>query len=142
MPRPILHLLCLSVVAVANFAMPPAIAKADPSLPIESGKVLRQLNLSDSQLLAMRNVRQKYGQEIELLRQRLKQQRQELEVMLSSNATAEQLRAKYQQTNSLRQQISQLRFERALAMRSILTPDQRAKLAEILQSRRRGRPKL
>ncbi len=129
-------LLCL--IALASVPAPVAIAQSSAPPPMESRRVLRQLNLSDSQLLQIRALQQRHRQEIQPLRQKLRQQHQELQAMLSSNATPEQLRAKYQEIGSLRQQISRLQFEHTLAIREILTPDQRSRLAEILRSRRRA----
>jgi hypothetical protein len=116
---------------------PAAIAQPSAPLPMESGRILRQLNLTDSQLLEIRSLRQKHQQELQPLHQKLRQQKQELQTMLSSNATPVQLRAKYQEIGNLRQQISRLQFEQTLAIREVLTPEQRTRLAEILRSRRR-----
>jgi len=138
MRRSVSSLLCLCLMTWANVSITPAIAESSPPVPIDSGRVLRQLNLSDSQLLRIRNLRQQHQQAIQPLRQRLRQQTQELQAMLSGNASPEQLRAKYQEIGSLRQQISRLQFEQTLAIREVLTPEQRTRLTEILRSRRRS----
>jgi Spy/CpxP family protein refolding chaperone len=131
-------LLCL--IALTNVSAPVAIAQPGAPPPVESEKVLRQLNLTDNQLLAIRNLRQKHQQKLQPLRQKLRQHRRELQAMLAGDATPEQLRAKYQEIGSLRQQIARVQFEQTLAIREILTPAQRTRLAEILQSRRRFQP--
>jgi Spy/CpxP family protein refolding chaperone len=131
-------LLCL--IALTNVSAPVAIAQLGAPPPVESEKVLRQLNLTDNQLLAIRNLRQKHQQKLQPLRQKLRQHRRELQAMLAGDATPEQLRAKYQEIGSLRQQIARVQFEQTLAIREILTPAQRTRLAEILQSRRRFQP--
>ncbi|MEM7760985.1 MAG: hypothetical protein AAF298_23070, partial [Cyanobacteria bacterium P01_A01_bin.40] len=55
--------------------------------------------------------------------------------MMVGTEPVELLRAKNQQLNNLRQEIGALRFESMLATREILTPQQREKFRDLVNSR-------
>lgn len=119
-----------------SFAEPPA-PPPPSTLPLESRRVIRELNLTDDQLLQIRNLRQKQQEESGPLRNQLRQKQEELQTMLAGNSSPEQLRTKHQEIDQLRRKMSQMQFEQALAIREILTPTQRQRLAEIIRSRPR-----
>lgn len=56
--------------------------------------------------------------------------------MIDDTASSE-VRRQHQQVQTLRQDLSDLRFESMLKMRNVLTPDQREEFAELMQERRR-----
>lgn len=105
--------------------------------PLESGRVLRQLNLSNQQLLEIRRIRNEYSSRIQPLQEQMRQQVRELQQLLASNAPAQELRQKQAQISQLHQQLASLRFEQTLAIREVLTPAQRQQLAELVRRRRR-----
>ena len=73
----------------------------------------------------------------------LRQAHQELQTMLAGNASQDQIRAKHRQLQTLMQQLDDLRFESMLAMREVLTPEQRRIMAQRMQNMRpnpRNRP--
>ena len=53
------------------------------------------------------------------------------ELIASGDAPASEIRTQYEEVESLRQQISELQFERQMAIREILRPEQRAPLRAI-----------
>jgi Spy/CpxP family protein refolding chaperone len=46
------------------------------------------------------------------------------------------MREKHRQIIGLRQQLEEVQFESTLAMREVLTPEQRSQLAQLMQQRR------
>jgi Spy/CpxP family protein refolding chaperone len=60
---------------------------------------------------------------------------QELVNMMVGTDAAEVIRSQQQQVVQFRQELGELRFENMLAIREILTPEQRQKFAQIMQSK-------
>ncbi|WP_019498069.1 Spy/CpxP family protein refolding chaperone [Pseudanabaena sp. PCC 6802] len=104
-----------------------------------SGKLLQQLNLSNDQLQQIKNIRSRNNSEIRSSRQRVRQLQQEIQELMSGTASSEQVRAKFNELQSVRQQAAKLQFEQTLAMREVLTPQQRAQLAQLIKQRRETR---
>lgn len=104
----------------------------------------QQLNLSDEQMQQLSAIREKYRPQMERLKQQMQAKGQELSRMMQGNASENDLRRKHQEIINLRQQMGNIRFESMLEMRNILTPEQRQKLAQLLEQRRqrigRNRP--
>lgn len=67
----------------------------------------------------------------------MRQAQQELINLLAGNASREQIRSKYNQIRGLRQQLTDAEFENTLAIRDVLTPEQRQKFIELMFKRRR-----
>ncbi|NET34424.1 MAG: Spy/CpxP family protein refolding chaperone [Cyanothece sp. SIO1E1] len=99
---------------------------------------LQELDLSPEQSEQIQSIREQARPEKESLREQLREARTQLQSLLSSNATDGQLRQQHQQIQELHQQLSDQRFENMLAIRQILTPEQRTQAAEFI-SQRRGR---
>lgn len=116
----------------------PVIAQmANPGWGKERGGWLRDLNLTPAQVNQMNQIRDRYRDQLNQQRQALRQAQQRLQQLLSSsNASQRDLLAQHRQVQALRQRLSDTQFESILAMREVLTPEQRAKLAQQLQQRR------
>ena len=101
------------------------------------GGLFDQLNLSADQKQKMQGVRDRYKDQVSQKIQAVRQARQELETMMSNpTANASQMREKYRQIMGLRQQLEEAQFESTLAMREVLTPEQRTQLSQLMQQRR------
>jgi periplasmic protein CpxP/Spy len=75
------------------------------------------------------------------LRQQARTAREKLSTLMTGNASDGELRQQHEQMQRLMQQLSARRFDTMLKVRSILTPEQRAKSAEMKkqhQGRRHG----
>jgi Spy/CpxP family protein refolding chaperone len=55
---------------------------------------------------------------------------------MAGNASADEIRAKHRQVQELRQQMEEVSFESMLAMREVLTPEQRSQFARLIEQRR------
>ncbi|HIK24411.1 MAG TPA: Spy/CpxP family protein refolding chaperone [Thermosynechococcus sp. M46_R2017_013] len=125
-------------------ALSPLVAIAAPSLADPSyggprwGANLENLNLTAEQRQRLQAVRQQYQAQMEQTRNQLRTAKEELRQMMGSNASEDQIRSKHQQVRQLENQLASLRFESMLAMRGILTPQQRQTLATQMQQRRQG----
>lgn len=137
----------VSVLALAMLSLGGGVASANPNnlLPQKLAQTLQtqtqsnrsgliqELNLTSDQVQRMQAVRQQYKDQIAQTSQRLRQAQQELQTLMASTATANQVRDKHRQVVALQQQLGELRFESTLALRELLTPQQRIKYVEHMQ---------
>ncbi len=106
------------------------------------GKLVNELNLSPDQIRRLQQLRTTAKGKNKERRQALRTAKQELSQLLQGNASSDQIRQKRQQVQSLQREVSDTNFENTLAIREILTPEQRVKLQQIVQQRRQNRGKL
>jgi periplasmic protein CpxP/Spy len=90
---------------------------------------MKDLNLSSEQQTKIKAIRDQNKQDTQGLREQLKTLHQQMK-SLGVNSTDDQLRQQHEQVKNLRQQLEDKRFEEMLAIRKVLTPEQRAKLAQ------------
>lgn len=109
-------------------------AANSPDMP--SGKVLKQLNLTPEQLQKLKAVRDRDQTQMRELGQKLRQANKELQDLLAGTEGSDVIRAKHTQVMELKQELQNKHFERMLAMRDILTPQQRSQLKDIMQKNR------
>jgi Spy/CpxP family protein refolding chaperone len=99
-------------------------------------RLIEQLNLTDDQKSKVAAIRQKYQEKTKKLRETLRSNEQELNSLLSNNASDRDIRSKHQQVSRNRQEISNLQFESFLEIRQVLTPAQRTEFSQLMQERR------
>jgi Spy/CpxP family protein refolding chaperone len=135
----ILMLSLSSTAAIALPKLPETISQAPqpPGLPMQNGgQLFNKLNLTADQRQKMQAISNQYKDKIAQHFESMRQANQELMTMMNGNASDTQLREKHRQVVAQRQQIEELQFDIILAMRQILTPDQRRQLAQMMQERR------
>ena len=96
--------------------------------------LLHQLNLTDKQQEQIKIIHHRYKQQIQKKRSNLDILQQQLSDLMVGTESVELIRAKNRQLVNLREEIGELRFESMLATREILTPQQRQKFREIIES--------
>lgn len=103
-------------------------------------KLLQQLDLTSEQSQQIETIQEQFRSENEALLQEMQSNRQQMHSLLTSDTSAEELRQQHQQAQSLHQQLSDNRFETMLQIRDVLTPEQRAQVAQIMEQNqgRRG----
>ena len=99
-------------------------------------KLLQQLDLTTEQSEQIKTIQEDSKATAEDLREQMQTQRQEMKDLLASDTNTEQIRAKYQETQSLHQQLGNNRFETMLQIREVLTSEQRAEMAELMEQHR------
>jgi len=99
-------------------------------------RLIEQLNLTDEQKSKVAAIRQKYQEKTQELRETLRSNEQELNSLLSNNASDREIRSKHQQVSRNRQEMSNLQFESFLEIRQVLTPAQRTEFSQLMQERR------
>jgi Spy/CpxP family protein refolding chaperone len=104
-----------------------------------SGKMLKQLNLSTEQLQKLKAIRDRDLVRIRELAQQSRQASKELRDLMASPESSDVIRTKHNQVLTLQQELQKQHFERMLAMREILTPQQRSQLNENMQKNRSNR---
>lgn len=106
-----------------------------------SGKMLKQLNLSTEQLQKLKAIRDRDLARIQEMTRQSRQANTELRDLLGGSESIDVIRAKHNQVLNLQQELRKQHFERMLAMREILTPQQRSQLKEIMQKNRPNHPR-
>lgn len=101
--------------------------------------ILQQLNLTPDQFKQLSAVRRQYQPSIRDRAKIVRTSQAELRRVLASSASEAEVKQKYQQVQQLRQELQQLRFESLLAMRQILTPQQRQAFEAELGRRKASR---
>lgn len=96
---------------------------------------LEQLNLSEDQKRQLKDIQQKYKQQMSQYRDSLKSARKELQDMMVGNSSKEAIRAKHNEVAKLRQTIADMSFESMLEMREVMTPEQRQQFARLMEER-------
>ena len=99
-------------------------------------KLTEKLDLTEEQSTQIEAIQEKYRAANEENYQQLKQAREEMRSLLSSDANPNQLRQQHQEMQSLRQQLGNNRFEAMLEVREVLTPEQRQQMADMMAQRR------
>jgi Spy/CpxP family protein refolding chaperone len=97
--------------------------------------LFEELNLSSDQTRQVQGIRQQYQQRIKQAIQNLRQSRQALGELMRGTASDERLRQQFRELQTQEQQLAQLRFESLLAIRAVLTPEQRRQLAVNMRRR-------
>ena len=97
---------------------------------------LQSLDLNDEQWGRIRAIYQQSTEDTRRLRQQLRAEREQLYSRLTSDVDTDQILPIHQRIQSLRQDLENRRFEAMLAMREVLTLEQRLQVAEALQQYR------
>ena len=97
--------------------------------------LIEQLNLTDDQKSKVAAIRQKYRGKIQKLQETIRKNEQELNSLLSNNASDREFRSKHQQISRNRQEMSNLQFESFLEIRQVLTPAQRTEFSQLMRER-------
>ena len=96
---------------------------------------LQDLNLTPQQLQQIKVLRNQSKDKIIQKRQAVRQAQQELEALIAGAAPSYQVRNKYNQLKTLKQQLADTQFENTLAIREILNVEQRQKFASYMYKR-------
>lgn len=144
----------IAMVAAAVLTLGGAIALANPSNlfsnPLAQGPVeqkgrrseegwLENLNLSQEQIQKIQAIRSRYRNDLSKQRQTMQQAQKEMRELLASDASADQVREKYRQVRTLKQQHADNRFNSLLEIREVLTLEQRRQFVKRMKQQRENR---
>jgi Spy/CpxP family protein refolding chaperone len=96
-------------------------------------RLMEQLNLNPEQKQKLTTIYSQYKDRIVQHKYAVRQATKELRELMVSNASTDEVRAKYQQVAVVRQQLEATSFESMLAMRDVLTPNQRSQFAQLME---------
>ncbi len=136
--------ICFALIGVCSLGqwvgntLQPSVAQS-PERQRQRPGLFRDLQLSRQQRREIRAIRQQYGPQTREKVQLLRQTRKELKAMIAGESPDAEVRTQFQSLEQLTQETLKLRFENMMAIRKVLTPDQRQQLAEKLAERRRQR---
>ncbi|MFZ4665978.1 MAG: Spy/CpxP family protein refolding chaperone [Prochlorotrichaceae cyanobacterium] len=96
---------------------------------------LGELNLSTEQMQRIKAIHEQYKPQFQANRESMRSAHDEFRQLMAGNAPVNQLRQKHQQLQTMQQQSGDLRFESMLAIREVLTPEQRQQAATLMEER-------
>lgn len=99
-------------------------------------RLITELELTDTQVEQIQTIRQEARDEMETLHTTLRAEHQALHTLMAGDATETELRTQHEQVQSLHQAVANQRFNTMLAVRAVLTPEQRSELAALMEQRR------
>ena len=100
------------------------------------GRWLDALNLSEAQQQQIKAIREQYKPQMEANRTAVQAARDDLRRLMSGTASDSELRQKHNQLQDLMRQGGTLRFESMLAVRNVLTTEQRQQAATFMEQHR------
>lgn len=100
---------------------------------------LEQLNLTAEQQQEIQAIRDRYQAQMQASRDQMRQNMERMSQMMAGNTSDNDLRNQHNQILQARQQMGQMHFEQMLAIRNVLTPEQRQQFAQLMQQRRENR---
>ena len=105
-------------------------------------RLFETLDLSEEQATQIRTIREGDRDAMQALREAERTERETMHELMAGTATDAELRAQHEKLQTLDREVADLRFENMLAVRNVLTPEQRTEVSERMEQRReehRGR---
>jgi Spy/CpxP family protein refolding chaperone len=102
-------------------------------------KIFKQLELTKEQKVQLKTMRKNSKGQMKSLRTEKKKVRKELKQAMRSNTPDTKLRSLHNEITRLQNKIKDQRFEKMLAIRKILTPEQREKFFDLKSKMRKKR---
>jgi Spy/CpxP family protein refolding chaperone len=99
-------------------------------------QVLKSVQLDSDQKVKVRQIRESSRKQLQALRDELAKKRQALDEQLDSNAEDAAIRQAFQNLQNTRAALEKARFERMLAIRSVLSESQRSAFQQVRQRTR------
>ncbi len=95
-------------------------------------KFLNRLDLSEEQSTQIKAIYRRHYQINQEFRQELREAKQEMGSLLTSEANLNRIRQKHREIQSLNQELGNSRFEALLEVREVLTREQRQEIADMM----------
>lgn len=131
----------LGSVAIAQLQTPagdrPGFGFREPGDRAE--RLIDELNLTDAQVEQIRTLREANRDDLQSLHENLWTERETMHDLMAGDATEAELRAQHEQIQTLHREVADQRFTNMLAVRAVLTPEQRAELGQLMEQRRETR---
>ncbi|WP_204138824.1 Spy/CpxP family protein refolding chaperone [Halomicronema sp. CCY15110] len=147
----------LSLIAIATLAVPVVVGFSASQLQAQGGgrpgmegghglgaghrgdhaeHLIETLDLSEAQVAQIRAIREGDRDTMQALHANLRTERETMHDLMSGTASEAELRAQHAEIQTLHREVADLRFENMLAVRNVLTPEQRTDLSERMEQRR------
>ncbi|MFN3454611.1 MAG: Spy/CpxP family protein refolding chaperone [Pseudobdellovibrio sp.] len=95
-------------------------------------KIKKELNLTAEQKKQLKDSGGYSREDMKQKHTALREAQKSLEETLKSDASEEQIRAKFTELQTIQEDFAKARFEKILKIRSVLTPEQRAKFKNVI----------
>ena len=102
-------------------------------------QMMKELDLSEQQAQQLQELKKSNKPEMKSLRGEMKAIREKMQDAMAKDASESELRSLHNQKFEIRKKLSTARFEKMLAIRKILTPDQRVKFQQMMKEKRKKR---
>jgi Spy/CpxP family protein refolding chaperone len=110
--------------------MTPKIPSQNPTTSTDNSSLSINPPLNPAQKASIQAINAKYQPQIDAAKQNYLASLQAFEGLIGTNPTDDTIRGKYEQTKDARGELTDLLLDRALEVRGVLTPQQRASLAD------------
>lgn len=94
--------------------------------------IKKELNLTAEQKKQLKDSGGYSREDMKKKHTALREAQKSLEETLKSDASEEQIRAKFTELQTIQEDFAKARFEKILKIRSVLTPEQRAKFKNVI----------
>lgn len=98
--------------------------------------IFQQLDLTEEQTQKIMTIRNQHQEDIVKSLENLRGAQEELNNMIISSSSDNQLREKHSEVIQLRKELAELQFDTILKMREVLTPEQLEKWSTLMKQRR------
>ncbi len=105
------------------------------SQSLEFGPLIEELRLTSQQKQQLRKIRSHYQPQLIEHQRQLQQHKARLIQLLVGTASEDRIRSQHRQLTSVSERLAELSFEGMLEVRTVLTPEQRNLLAEMMVQR-------
>lgn len=102
-------------------------------------RLIETLDLSAEQAAQLRAIREGDLDEMRALHDNLRAEREAMHDLMAGTAADAELQAQHDAVQTLQRQVADQRFENMLAIRNVLTPEQRTEIAGQMKQRRETR---
>ncbi|MEB3226063.1 MAG: Spy/CpxP family protein refolding chaperone [Synechococcus sp.] len=130
-------------IADAKITPPHLMAQGEPTLTLQAegnrGDLIDKLDLDATQKQQIQAIRTNYRQSMASQRTAVKEAKETMRRLIRESTTSRsQLEAQYRTVSDLRKQLTDLQFQQMLDIREVLTPTQRAELAQHMAQKYQG----
>lgn len=101
--------------------------------PERDKRMEKELDLTAEQVKAMKELKEAHRKDAKALHEEMKKAREEFQNALMTDATDSELEKKHEKVEELMQKMGKDRFKNMLAIRKILSPEQRVKMHQLMK---------
>jgi Spy/CpxP family protein refolding chaperone len=103
-----------------------------------SGGWMAGLDLTAEQQTKLKALREKSREQVQKLHEAMRVKHEELKTLLTGDGSVDKARSIHKEVQDSKRKMEDLHFESMMELRTLLTPEQRKKLAELMEAHQGG----